>query len=73
MIGCISSLSAAVAALVVVVGAVILAFVWMEPSGDGELNQIFMMAKKGNNKLYEPTCSTIVYTHFVLQGIEHRE
>lgn len=39
----------------------------MEPSGDGELNQIFMIAKNGNIKLYEPPPSTTVhtYTYFV--------
>ncbi len=44
----------------------------MEPSGDGELNQIFMIAKKGNIKLCEPTSSSTVCTHTltVWQGIE---
>lgn len=35
----------------------------MEPSGDGELNQIFMIAKNGNIKLYEPPPSTTVHSH----------
>ena len=63
-------------AALVVVGAVILAFIWMEPSGDGELNQIFMIAKKGNIKLYEPTSSTTVYTHthtYCVVGNRERE
>lgn len=57
--------AAAAVAAFVVVGAVILAFIWMEPSGDGELNQIFMIAKKGNIKLHEPTSSTTVCTHIL--------
>lgn len=48
--------------------AVILAFIWIQPSGDGELNQIFMIAKKGNIKLYKPTSSTTVCTHIVWNG-----
>lgn len=56
-------IAAAVTAACVVFDAVILAFIWIQPSGDGELNQIFMIAKKGNIKLYKPTPSATVCTH----------
>lgn len=38
--------AAAVCASAAVVDAVILVFIWMEPSGDGGLNQIFMKERK---------------------------
>lgn len=62
---CVPIVAAAAAdvAALVVVDAVILAFIWIEPSGDGELNQIFMIAKKGNIKLYKPIPSTTVRAH----------
>lgn len=48
---------AAAGSAVVLVVAGVSALIWLEPSG---WNKIFMMAKKGNIKLYKPTSCTIL-------------